>query len=440
MMQRSMCRCATSETNDDCYPYTPRILLLLTALASGGYWVSRGEMGAAQGYSQSARALYMAESGLARFFAMNPTASADTVGFELYPDLCADTIAYPTASEQAQCYIDDDSEEEELLEGYELSPPPAQAYAFMGGNVYVTSEFILTDGQSPIYLVRSEARVDAAADPGLYTVRVVDTYARVVPPFEITTVFAATGGVDFGGVDQHHHFDSKAKAGKTGACGSDEALPALQIPSGQMSLPLPHADCPAGKDCPYKWHMKGDGEEVDSAFAVGSQIVDQMGMDWGSFLADSMFAGVPGVILLDNSEDFEDYFDKSKDKAFKGASSWPIVRYTGDIDTDRRVKGYGILIVDGDVLVSADKIEWTGIMLVGGTISTIDDGHIHVKGAAVAGLGCTDLERAAGSCRSVLNGEHNDFKYRPCEVNQAWTALMYLRPIDDLFREASPGW
>ena len=61
-----------------------------------------------------------------------------------------------------------------------------------------------------------------------------------------------------------------------------------------------------------------------------------------------------------------------------------------------------------------------------------------MKGAAVAGLGCTDAERAAGACRSVLDGDHNDMKYRPCEISQAWRRLSYLKPLPDLFREASP--
>jgi len=60
-----------------------------------------------------------------------------------------------------------------------------------------------------------------------------------------------------------------------------------------------------------------------------------------------------------------------------------------------RVKGYGILIVDGDVTV-------------------------------------TD-----GLCRSELSGDHNDMKYRPCSVAQAWRRLMIMEPRDGLWREIS---
>ncbi len=415
------------------------ILLLLTAFASGGYWVSRGEMSAAQGYSQSVRALYMAESGLARFFVTNPVPTVDTMAYALFVDPCTDTEDYPTPEEQVQCYLDDEAEEEEFLEEFDLRPPPPRVFAATGANVYVTSDFVMSDGQSPIFRIRAEARVEPLLDPGEMTIRVVDTYAQLAPPFEIQSIFAATGGIDFGGEgNNHHHFDSKAKAGKNGDCGSEAALANMQLPSGQFSLPLPNGDCPAGKGCPYKWHMKGNGVEVDSTSQWGSDIVDQIGLDWSAFLSDSYFSGVSWVVELNDSEDFEAMFPKSKDKDYKNATTWPITRYSGDISTDVRVKGYGLLIVDGNVTVLDDKIEWTGIMLVGGTINTVGDGHIHVKGAAVAGLSCTDIERMQGNCRSSLMGDHHDFKYRPCSINQSWSRLMQLRPMDDLYRESSP--
>ncbi len=185
--------------------------------------------------------------------------------------------------------------------------------------------------------------------------------------------------------------------------------------------------------------MKGTGEDVDSAYSVGSQIVDQMGVDWGEFLTDSHYEGMSWVVSFGDSDSLEAYFPKSKDKDFKNAPTWPVVRFSGDLTTDVRVKGYGLLVVDGDVLVTTDKLEWTGLILVGGTLSTIDDAHFHVKGALATGLGCTDQEREDGDCRNVLSGDHNDFKYRPCEINQAWTGFMRLQPLDDLFREASPN-
>lgn len=418
------------------------ILMLLTVLASGGYWVSRGEMGAAQGFSQSVRALYVAESGLARFFAADATPSSDTTHFEFYPDPCADTIAYPLVADQNACYADDDSEEEDLLEDFAFEAPPPVAYALTNANVYLTADFVINTGGSPIYLLRSEARVEDAADASMQTIRAIETYASLAPPFEITSVFAATGGVDFGGDDgDHYHFDGKAKKGKTGGCGTETAIANITIPTGQFDLPLPDSDCPDGKDCPYKWHMKGGGTEVDSTASAGSVIVAAMGIDWSELLSNEYFSTISGVVSYDGDEDddFEETFESGNSGAFKAASSWPITRFGGDLETDQRVKGYGVLIVNGDLLISNDKFEWTGLLLVGGTITTLDGTHIHVKGAVVAGLGCSDVERAAGDCRSVFDGEHNDMKYRPCEVSQAWNGLMHLRPLDDLFREASPG-
>ena len=249
----------------------------------------------------------------------------------------------------------------------------------------------------------------------------------------------ATGGVAFGaGSGDHYHFDSKAKVGKTGGCGSDVILSNIQVPSGQFDLPLPDTDCPAGKNCPYKWHMKGDGEEVDSTVVTGAGIVANMGIDWSDFLSNDFYNGVSDVIALDDSDDLEDIFEPGDANAWKAASSWPVIRFTGDLTTDQDVKGYGMLIISGDLTVSSDKFEWTGLILVGGILTSLDGSHLHVKGSVTTGLGCTETERTSGACQSVLDGDHIDFKYRPCEISQAWSRLSHLQPISDLFREASP--
>jgi hypothetical protein len=359
--------------------------------------------------------------------------------FEFYPDLCADTLVYTNASEVAACYADGDDEEEDLLEEFDLDAPPPASFALTNSNVYLTADFVMSNGQTPTYLVRSEARVEDVAEAGLQTIRAIETYARLAPPFDITSVFAATGVVAFSGdPDDHYHFDNKAKAGKNGGCSSEVILPNIQVPSGQFDLPLPDADCPAGKNCPYKWHMKGDGEEVDSTVVTGAGIIANMGIDWSGFLSNDYFSGVPDVISLDDSDDLEDIFESSDAAAWKAASSWPIIRFSGDLTTDQRVKGYGMLIISGDLIVSADKLEWTGLVLVGGTITTLDGSHIHIKGSTATGLGCTELERTSGACQSTLDGDHNDFKYRPCEISQAWSRLSHLEPMNSLFREASP--
>lgn len=416
------------------------ILLLLTVLASGGYWLSRGEMAAGQGYSQGVRALYLAETGLARYFASTSSPAVTDLVFEVYPDPCADTILYPTPALQSDCYYAlDGAEGDELLEELAIDPAPPQAYAFTNAMVYVTAEFVLTDGQAPIYEVTSEARVQDVSDPDLWTTRAVSQYADVSPPFSITSVFAATGGVNFaGGNDDHYHFDGAAVSGKTGSCGSDIDMDNIEIPKGQFSLPKPSSACPGGKECPYKWHQLGTALEVDSLSLTGTGIVNGMGISWSDFLDGSYYTGVSNVVTFNDSNLFEDYFDKSKDKAFKASTSWPITRFFGDLTSDKDVKGYGLLVVDGDLNVTNNKLEWTGIILAGGTINTSGSAHIHVKGAAVAGLSCTEAERAAGSCRSQLNGDHNDMKYRPCEISQAWSRLLQLRPMDDLFRESGP--
>jgi len=416
------------------------ILVLISVIATAGFWLSRLEIQDAQGYAQATRALYTAEAGFARYFASHVASDSTGMGFQYYADPCTDTIAYPTTVDQDTCHAEADDEEEDLLEDLEIISPPPAAYAFLDAEVVVTVDFAMNDGITPIYEVFSRATTIDPRNPALTTTRLLAMYGEMVPPFDINSVFAAVGGVDFGGdAGDHYHFDGKAKKGKSGACGTEVAIPNLTIPKGQWDLPLPHPDCPGGKDCPYKWHTKGmqAPDDVDSTFTSAQAIKDDVRMDWGDLLSNSFYSGVSNVLAMDDSDDLEDYFSKDKSKAFKSAPEWPIVRYSGDLSTDEDIKGYGVLIVDGDLTVEDDKFEWTGIIIVGGKIITLDGAHLHVKGAAAAGLGCTEQEVTDGDCRSSLDGDHNDVKYRPCEIAQAWRRLMSMEPRDGLWREIS---
>ncbi len=416
------------------------ILLLITVFATAGFWLSRAEYSAAQGYAQASRALYTAEAGFARYFAARLQSDSIDMTFEYYADPCADTLLYPTQAEQDTCAADDDNEEEELLEDLEMTTPPPQADDFLDASVIVTAEFIMNNGTTPIYELFAHSTVTDSRDVSLSTTRLLAMYGALSPPFDINAVFTSVGGIEFGGdADDHYHFDGKAKAGKDGACGTEVPIPNLTVPLGQWDLPLPDADCPGGKNCPYKWHSKGVSSpaDVDSTFTTAAAIKADMGIDWTEMLSSSFYSGVTGVVALNDSGDLMDMFESGDAAAWKSASEWPIVRYTGDLTTDQRVKGYGILIVDGDIIVTNDKLEWTGIILVGGTITTQDGAHIHVKGAAIAGLGCTEQEVTDGDCRSNLDGDHNDMKYRPCEIAQSWHRMMIMEPRDGLWREIS---
>lgn len=415
------------------------VLLLLTIFATAGFWLSRMEMQASHGYAQSTRALYSAEAGFARYFATTEFADTIPLTFELYLDPCLDPVLYPTPAAVTACQLAGDNEEEELLEDMETLTPSPASYAFLNTEVIVTADFVINDGITPVYELFSRATVTDPRNPELSITRMLAAYAQMEPPFEIKSAFAGLGGVEFGAdPDDHYHFDGKAKAGKTGSCGTSVAIPGLTVPTGQFDLPLTDPDCPGGKGCPYKWHSKGMSapDDVDTtSFATGTGIANDLGISWGDWQSDAFFSGMGGVVAMADSDSLETYFAKSKDKMFKASPEWPIVRFEGDLTTDQRVKGYGILIVEGDLIITADKLEWTGLLLVGGKIITEDGAHIHIKGAAIAGLGCSEVDIAAGNCRSSLDGDHNDMKYRPCEVAQAWRRMMVMSPRDGLWRE-----
>jgi hypothetical protein len=416
------------------------ILLLLTILATAGLMLARAEADSAQAHAQAVRALYASEAGFARYFASHVAGDSVAMVFEFYEDPCLDETVYPTIAEQTACQDEGESEEDEFLEDLETITPPPASYTFLNTDVMVTADFAMNDGITSIYELFSMATVSDSRDPGLTTTRMLARYGQMKPPFDINSTFAAAGGLDFGAdADDHYHFDGKAKAGKTGSCGTEVAIPSITVPQGQWDLDLSDPDCPGGKDCPYKWHSKGlsSPDDVDSTFVSASGIKTDIGIDWGAMLTDTYYNQVSGVIGMDDSDDLEAYFTKDKDKMFKAAPEWPIVRFTGDLTTDVRVKGYGILIVDGDMTVAADKLEWTGMIMVGGKIISLDGSHLHVKGAALAGLSCSDDDVDDGLCRSVLDGDHNDVKYRPCEIAQSWRRLMFMTPRDGLWREIS---
>ena len=45
--------------------------------------------------------------------------------------------------------------------------------------------------------------------------------------------------------------------------------------------------------------------------------------NWVELLNNSFYNGVSGVIVMDDSNDLEDYFTKDKDKGFKSAPNGP---------------------------------------------------------------------------------------------------------------------
>ncbi len=95
---------------------------------------------------------------------------------------------------------------------------------------------------------------------------------------------------------------------------------------------------------------------------------------------------------------------------------------TGDI------KGWGMLMVDGPILLLDGKIDWKGVILTGKQLE-VYDGHLHAKGMVITGLTCTPAELAAGTCRNKLDGKHLGVKYNQCEVEAAWMQAMVIRAV-----------
>ncbi len=416
-------------------------LLIVTIMAIAGWWLTRGELGAAQGYTQSVRALYTAEAGLAQFYANFSPSDTGANSFDIQP--YCDPLDLECILEEQEVGPDEDPDD--LLDEYEPSELFSTDVVLLDGSIVTVTPFKM---HYNLYLLSAKATVTEDRDTALLASRTLEIGAELVNPFNITGVATFLGGANFADSTGHNHFDNKAKKSKKGRCGDGmmrPEVPALQMPNGWYDLPdIPYCES-KGSDC--RWHIKsgGKGDEaptiplVDTTATSGIELQENTGIDWSELMSGEYFEGVDYVIDFNDSNAFEAYFSKAKAKVLKDSGQCPIVRFTGDLTTDQRVKGFGILIVNGDINVIADKLEWLGLLLVGGTINTSAAGHIHVRGSAVSALACSEVDRAAGLCRNELLGEHNDFKYRPCEIDAASAKLAEWRPVEALWHESGGG-
>ncbi len=411
------------------------VLIVVTIMAVTGWWLSRLELGAAQGYTQSVRALYAAEAGLAQYFANFTPGDTGASSFGVYMS-CepADPLCILEEADSSDIVDPDDA-----LDEYDPSALVDADIDLRHGTVTVRP----TQMHYNLYLLTAEATVSDPRDTALLASRTLEMGAELVNPFNITGVATFLGGANFADSAGHNHFDNKAKKSKKGKCGSDgqPQVSALQMPNGWYDLPeLPYCES-KGADC--RWHVKGSGTEsiplVDTTATSGIELQDGTGIDWSEVLSGEYFEGVDYVLEFDDSDELEAYFTKAKSKELKKTGQWPIVRFSGDLTTDQKVKGFGLLIVNGDLNVIGEKLDWVGLVLVGGTINTSGPSHIHLRGAAVSGLACSEFDRAAGLCRNELLGSHNDFKYRPCEINAASAQLQEWRPVQALWHESGGG-
>ena len=403
------------------------ILMVLTVLATAGFWLSHVEMTSGQAYAQSVRALYLAESGIARYFANASGGGADSTAFEYFAD-----------------------GDEWLMTELSMNGPSDGSYAYANAQVTVTSKPILMLGGRTISEVTAEARVQDLRNPDLVTTRAVRTYAEIggsslgnLDGF----AFGATGGISFDGdKGATYDFQTTAEAGETGSCAPDGSTPIVAVP-GTDKFDLYEdkwGDCPYTEACDYDWMEEGAG--VDSSYTAGSQIMDAAGINWDDWLSDDFYAGLPNVQVFESSSAgwnaFEAYFHPDKEAEFLAMDSWPITRIKGyELFVNTSIKGFGILIVENyfNVTGGSSVIEWTGLILVGGMFEAYARNEFEVRGGMMTGLKCTDAQRASGCGRARIDNDRTEIKYRPCEINMATSAFMTFSRLDDLFREGSPG-
>jgi hypothetical protein len=93
------------------------------------------------------------------------------------------------------------------------------------------------------------------------------------------------------------------------------------------------------------------------------------------------------------------------------------------------MKGWGMLVVTGNLTISNKKLDWRGIILTGKALNVTGTAHLHEHGAVAAGLDCTNADALLGLCKVNFTGAHLGVAYAQCEAEAAWAQMLVLRPL-----------
>ena len=99
-------------------------------------------------------------------------------------------------------------------------------------------------------------------------------------------------------------------------------------------------------------------------------------------------------------------------------NTWPVIRVTGSGPFILPVSGKGLLIVEGNLVISSNRT-WDGVILIGGSLTA--DGSGTISGAVVTGLNKSLPGGPAdnGSLDNDLLTNRNRFRYNSCQVESA---------------------
>ena len=395
-------------------------IVIIGLLSVAAMHLARGEQMVNDNFDSGRRALYLADQALSQFYAdFKPTVN----------------LSIPVVS----AVVDDSVEAAEEVEDgattdvsgtYEGADLKVSNLSFENGDAIVTPYKIVESQFGDVYLLEATASIYDARSDRPDAVRTLRTYASLVPPFKIRAALSAPGGINApppgsadkkgvwsgcpaGGCD-HFHVDG----GKKGKCGSGVSVPAIAEPAPGNNLPQS-----------AKVHIKfaKNGVGIDSTTDTYKELLDSLHVDFPAMVQDGFYSGVSSFV--DVPRDYPTIAAVFASNTFLRSNAWPVILVHGDAVINTSVRGFGMLVVEGNLSITAQKLDWRGVILTGKGMTVSGNAHLHSHGAVAVGLNCSTSEAANGTCRVNFTGAHLGVSYAQCEAEAAWSQMLVLRPL-----------
>lgn len=401
---------------------------VIALLSVAAMHLARGEMMVNDNFDSGRRALYLADQGLSQFYAnFKPTTNLSVPVISSVDDTTADS---------APDSVGDGDAVDSVNSAFVGADLKVSNLSFENGDAIVTPYKIVESQFGDVYLLEATAAVYDSRGDRPDAVRTLRTYASLMPPFKLRGSLSAPGGVNapapgalnkagvwvgcaVGQPCDHFHLDG----GKKGKCGTGLGVPPLATQSGGFT-----------KLSSAKVHLKTSKDDptlaIDSTTDTYREMIDSLHVDFTAMAQDGYYAGMTNFVDIPR-----DYANLAalgaafKTNVYTRGNLWPIVLVHGDATVNSDVKGFGMLIVDGNLNISSNKLDWQGIIMTGKQLNVTGNAHLHEHGAVAAGLNCTDVQALAGLCDVNFTGAHLGVAYAQCEAEAAWSQMLTLRPL-----------
>jgi hypothetical protein len=150
----------------------------------------------------------------------------------------------------------------------------------------------------------------------------------------------------------------------------------------------------------------------------------------GSYQAVLDSLGLSWDVLTDPS--FTPDFTNTWPLSSVPVDSFPVVRFTGNVDASGPSSGHGVLIVQGS-LRPMEGFEWEGIVLVE-KLTPLTSGGSFAKSYRLRGIVVAGLDDLGTTMIVTAEGQ---IGYDRCHAFDAGNSIAYFQPIDEAWWEDS---